>query len=246
MINTLLITGCTHGLGRALALRFAHLGCFVYAVGRNESLLRELATISALLHPVVADIATAAGRKEISNQVDMQKPLSIIHNAAIAKPAQFASLTGALLREHFETNYFAPILITHHFLSSLINQQRILHISSGAANMALPGLMPYCATKAALEHTTQCLNAELNQRGVYCANLSPGMIDTPMQTSLRNSSQDVLPDREFYVRAKIENKLIAPEVAAKFVSWVMLKTENEAFSQTRWNIYDVPREQWNI
>ena len=61
-INRLLITGCTGGLGRALALHFSHIGIHVYAVGRNESLLNELKTATTLIQPMFADVATEAGQ----------------------------------------------------------------------------------------------------------------------------------------------------------------------------------------
>lgn len=238
MLNNFLVTGCTQGLGHAIALQLSQAGHHVYAVGRQKESLEKLAKTSEHITPIHADIATDNGRQTIYKLIDIKKPLSIIHNAAIAKASQFDSLNESLLREHFETNYFAPTLITQYFLPSLAHGQRVLHISSGAADLALSGLMPYCATKSALEHSSRCLNEELNQRGIYFANLRPGMLDTQMQLHLRNENELTLPGREFYLQAERNKKLINPEVAAEFVYWVMLKTENTEFSQTCWNIYD--------
>lgn len=232
MIKRLLITGCSHGLGHELALCFSHLNCLVYAVGRNEILLRELGNQSSLIHPIIADIATEDGREKIYKAIDSQ-PLSIIHNAAMAKPAKFDSLPENLLREHFETNFFAPLLITRQLLS-LLKNQRVLHISSGAAHLALPGLMPYCTTKTALEHATMCLNAELNAKEIYFSILNPGMMDTSMAEVFRNSKKESLPDVDFYINAKKENKLVSPRKIADFVAKVILETENTEFSQTKW------------
>ncbi len=239
MLNNFLVTGCSQGLGRAVALRLSEAGCHVYAVGRNRTALEKLAQISERIEPVVADIATHEGREAIYKIVDKKKSLSIIHNAAMIKASQFDSLSESLLREHFEANYFAPTLITQHFLPLLVNGQRVLHISSGAADLALSGLMPYCVTKSALEHSTLCLNAELNRRGIYFANLRPGMLDTNMQLNLRNENELVLPNREFYLHAEENKKLINPRIAAEFILWVLMKTDNSLFSQTLWNIYDV-------
>jgi NAD(P)-dependent dehydrogenase (short-subunit alcohol dehydrogenase family) len=234
MINNILITGCTHGLGHALTLRFAKAGIKVYAVGRKQKLLQELAQSSSLIHPIMADIATVSGRKTIAERIK-KEPLSIIHNAAIAKPCPFASLSEELLREHVETNYLAPLLITQQFLT-LLKDQRVLNISSGAASIALPGLMPYCTTKAALEHAGKCLDAELQD--IYFANLRPGMMNTDMQSNLRASDLNNLPNREYYIQVEKNHKLLAPEATAEFIYWVMLKTDNTEFSQNLWNIYD--------
>lgn len=238
MINTILITGCTQGLGQALVLKFSQIGCCVYAVGRNELALKELSRTSEFIRPIVADIATVQGRHTITKHINTKVPLSIIHNAAIVKPAQFDNLSESLLREHVETNLLAPILITQQLISLLGKGQRILNISSGAASIPLAGLMPYCTTKSALEFVTRCLNVELNSRGIYCANLRPGMINTRMQLNLRNADENALPNREYYICAENKNTLIQPEVVAEFIAWVLMKTKDDTFAETLWNIYD--------
>ncbi len=238
MIETLLITGCTQGLGHALALKFSNIGCYVYALGRNEQILEELSCFSEFIKPIVADITTKPGRETIAKHIKINTPISIIHNAAIIQPAQLANLSEALLREHFETNLLAPILITQQLISCLRTGQRILNISSAAASIPLSGLLPYCTTKSALEFVTRCLNVEMNARGIYCASLRPGMIDTRMQSNLRNSDENARPNGEFYINAKNENTLIKPAVVAEFIAWVLMKTSDSAFSETVWNIYD--------
>ena len=245
MIKNILITGCTQGLGNALAKKFADLNLTVFAVGRNIALLEKLASYSKKIHSISADINTKAGKKIILENIDSVKEISIIHNVAIAEPCMFSSLNENLLRKHIETNYISPAILTQKILPKLQADQRVLHISSSAANLSLPGLMSYCTTKSALEHMTNCLNMELNKQGTYFANLRPGMIDTPMELKFRTSSLNELPQREFYVRAKNENKLIQPEIVAEFIAWVMLKTEDEIFSNTLWNIYNESYQpQW--
>ena len=238
MINTLLITGCTKGLGQSLALKFAQQGCHVYAVGRNKNLLEKLSDISNLIHPIIADITTEQGRKVIFEKMNSSSQISIIHNAAIIEPMQFSDLSESVLRKHIETNLLAPILITQQLMPFLTEGQRIIHISSGAADLALSGLMPYCITKSALESLTHCLNKELNARGIFCANLRPGMMKTSMQSILRDAEENVLPNRDFYIQARKNNTLIKTEIVADFIAWVMLQTNNTLFSETLWNIYD--------
>lgn len=235
MTNRILITGCSHGLGRALACEFDQLGCITYAVGRDKLKLYELADTSKKIQPIVADIKKKEGRDTIYQQIH-NEPLSIIHNAAIAIPSQFSE-DNELLREHMETNFFAPLCITKQLLPFLVDQ-RVLTITSGAANFPLAGLMPYCASKSAIQLATQCLAIELKSRGIYFGNLSPGMIDTHMQHQLRNSNEKTLPNRKFYSDAFENGKLTPPEVVAKFVSWVMLKTNHDEFSAKIWNIND--------
>lgn len=243
MINTLLITGCSYGLGRALALKFAQDNLYVYAVGRSKEQLDKLAMHSKNIYPIVADIATETGRLTISEHVDPKKPISIIHNAVFAEPCQFELMNEALLRNHMETNYIGPLLLTKRLLPLLVGGQRVLNISSGAADMSLSGLMPYCTTKAAMQLATKCLNVEMNPKNLYFANLRPGLMDTPLGLKLRSADDQVLPDLDFYIQIEKEEKLISPEVVAEFVSWVMLRTNSINFSETSWNIYEEAHHQ---
>lgn len=235
MIKNILITGASQGLGRALALQLAEMGHRVYAVGRSENLLSELPTISDLIIPIVADISQPSDREKMYQEIDKNETLSIIHNAAIAIPGLFSDDLDA--QQHFATNYFAPLEITRQLLP-LLKTQRVLHISSGAANIAMPGLLAYSASKSALEQASRCLNAELNSQQIYFSVLRPGMIDTAMQLKLRSSDPSKLPNCEFYRQAEKQHKLTDPREVAKFVIDVLLKTDNEVFSKTVWNIYD--------
>lgn len=238
MINSVLITGCAQGFGKALVEEFSRVGCRVYAVGRSEQELNELAASSPHICPILADITLNSGRTAIATRLAEVQAFSIIHNAAIAQPCQFESMDETLLRKHLETNLLAPLLMTHELLPHLVPGQRILNISSGAANLPLPGLMPYCVSKAAMQLAMQCLNLELISRGIHCANLRPGLLDTRMQAQLRAADLHQLPNRDFYRDAKKSRQLILCEIAAIFTAWVMLKTEATCFGETLWDIYD--------
>ncbi len=233
MITQILITGCTSGLGKKLVLKFSSQGCRVYAVGRNEALMKESFTDIELITSMLADISQEADRERIYTIIDRNQPLSIIHNAAIARPG----LEEDELQLHLETNCHAPLQITRQLLPCLQEDQRVLFITSGASEMNIPGLSHYCKSKAALDQAVLELKKEWQDKKVYIASLRPGLMDTPMIECFCVTDPTILPSQDFYVQARKDNKLIPPERAANFISWVMSGTSNEEFSEKLWNIY---------
>jgi NAD(P)-dependent dehydrogenase (short-subunit alcohol dehydrogenase family) len=237
MINTFLITGATKGLGRAIALHLVNLKYRVYAIGRNKLLLDDLAHINPLICPVQCDITKFEDVSNLVKILGQEDSFSIIHNAAIVKPRIFTNdHNNELLRKQIETNFIAPLNLTQKLLPLLKSGQRVLHISSQAAELALPGLMGYCISKAALEQATRCLNAELADRKILFSIFRPGMVDTPMQDQLRESSLEDLPGRSFYIESYNQEKLNNPGEVAKFVSQVMLHSSDEDYVNTVWDV----------
>ncbi len=234
MITQILITGCTSGLGKKLVLKFSSQGCQVYAVGRNQALMKEYFADIELVTPIPADITQEADRERIYTIIDRNQPLSIIHNAAIARPG----LEKDELQLHFETNCHAPLHITRQLLPCLQEDQRVLFITSGASEMNIPGLSHYCKSKAALDQAVLDLKKECQDKKVHIASLRPGLMDTPMIERFCVTDPTILPSRDFYVQAGKDNKLISPERAANFIGWVMSDTSNEEFSEKLWNIYN--------
>lgn len=237
MINTFLVTGATKGLGRAIVTCLANLNYRVYAVGRTEALLQDLATKNPLIHPISCDITKLADLDKIVATVSHEKSLSIIHNAAVIVPCLFANDGDHVsIMKQFNTNFFAALSITKKLLPLLEGGQRVLHVSSGAADLALPGLMGYCITKAALEQATRCLNAELAEKRIYFSIFRPGLLDTPMQAQLRMSNPVDLPGKDFYVDCFEEKKLSNPDDVAKHIVKIMLHSTDKEYADTVWDI----------
>jgi NAD(P)-dependent dehydrogenase (short-subunit alcohol dehydrogenase family) len=244
VISTVVVTGCSKGIGYATALKLAQESCKVYAVSRNAAALQTLAQQSQNIQPITADISTATGREHIADSLKHETSFSLIHNAGVSQPSPFQELQESVLRQHFEINFFAPLLLTQRLLAQL-KGQRVLNISSGAVSLALVSKLAYCTSKSAMHHAMQCLNAEFAAQGILFGNLRPGMVDTDMQKALRNADAATLPSKNFYLQAHTEGKLIAPEIAAAFIAWVLLNSEDQAFAETFWNIYDeVHQAKW--
>ena len=119
---------------------------------------------------------------------------------------------------------------------------RVLHISSGAAHRALAGWGPYCMSKAALHMLTQCWNAELGPRNVLVGSARPGVVDTPMQETIRGLTSEDFPDVEAFRRMKREGALLPPEDVARFLAWMLLDANAEQFAGAERDIRDADIE----
>jgi benzil reductase ((S)-benzoin forming) len=161
----------------------------------------------------------------------------LIHNAAILTPvSSIAELKLDDWRNHMAINVEGPLFLSQALLPKM-NNSRILHISSGAAHRALAGWAAYCSSKAALFMLYQVMNAELNEKNIFVGSVRPGVVDTPMQVLLRQSDPKAFPDLPLFNQYNEEDKLIPVETVARFLSHILLNTDNKNFSGKEWDIY---------
>lgn len=121
-----------------------------------------------------------------------------------------------------QINLLAPILLTQSLIlqTEQWNIHRIIvNISSGSAKQAAPGMSLYCASKAALNMFTSCVQIE-SHRTLTTYTVDPGMVDTEMQSVARN--EKALPISTFFREAKESGSLkSAADVAKKIVKRVL-------------------------
>lgn len=231
-MKTILITGCSAGVGYGLVQKFLANSYNVIAVSRN---IKPLEAINnKLLHIVQADITNDDDQLKIVaalNEASGSETIEIINNAAFGQPETFTTTSPESIRHHFETNFFAPIALLQKILAHT-SITRVLNISSGAAEFPLLSLLPYCTSKAAIHHAMKCLNLEYPN--TKFANLRPGMVDTPLQDRWRNVDESVFPNGNFYAKTKEDKKLISVDTVADYVFWVMNQS-TDTFAQD-WNI----------
>lgn len=166
--------------------------------------------------------------------------ITLINNAATLDPV---GLTGALgdaggakIAEAVTVNLTAPMALTHHFVASFCAsgfmvpaaRRTVVQISSGAGVEPMPGLATYSTTKAALNMFVRAAQAEIDARvsegsadPVAIVAISPGIVDTGMQTTLRESEPGRLPGQETYRAWQRDGALQSAEaVARRVLAWV--------------------------
>lgn len=183
--RTILITGCTRGLGRALTERWASEGHTLVGCGRTESKLDELRRQLGSPHHFravdVAEFQQVSGwAEEVIREVGT--PDLVINNAALIN--ERAPLWKVPVDE-FSNIIDVNLKGVHHvvcaFTPHMIDAGRgvIVNLSSGWGQFTAPDVGPYCTTKFGIEGYTGSLAQDLPD-GLAAIPLQPGIIHTDM------------------------------------------------------------------
>lgn len=186
--KTIVITGATRGLGRALCDVFARLGHTVAGCGRDAGRIAELQARFGSRHSfapvdVASDDAVAAWAGAVLGRHGL--PDLLLNNAAVLnRNAPLWEITAGEFAEVIDVNIKGVANVLRHFLPAMIRRGRgvIVNFSSGWGRSTSPEVAPYCATKWAIEGLTRALAAEVPS-GLVVVALNPGIIDTDMLRS---------------------------------------------------------------
>src|SRR5699024_4308137 len=196
-MTTWLITGCSTGLGRALAQRVLEAGHNAVITARDTRSLSELAKQfpdTALTLPLdvtnAEQIASAvAGATEQFGGIDV-----LVNNAGYGYRAAVEEGEDDALQQLFATNYFGAVHMIQEVLPHMREQGSgmIINISSIAGQRSSPGSGFYSATKAALESTSEALQQEVGPLGIRVAIVQPGPFRTDFAgRSLHQSAEPI-------------------------------------------------------
>jgi NAD(P)-dependent dehydrogenase (short-subunit alcohol dehydrogenase family) len=200
MANTALITGASRGLGRALAEELAARGWSVVLVAREAGPLGDVvAGIRArggVAHAVTGDISDKDAIHRIAGQAQaLAGEIGLlVHNASTLGPVPLRLLLDTEcedLAQVLETNVIGPFRLTKVIAGAMAlrGAGTIVHISSDAAVEAYYRWGAYGISKAAQDHLSRVLAAELDGTGVRVLAVDPGEMDTRMHA-------DAVPDAD--------------------------------------------------
>jgi NAD(P)-dependent dehydrogenase (short-subunit alcohol dehydrogenase family) len=192
-----LITGASRGLGREVARAYARLSLRLIVTARGAAALDEVTTELRQLTGVLAlpgDVANAAHAERLVRlglarfgHIDV-----LINNASELGPSPMPELVSLPVDE-FErvlgTNVVAPLRLVQLVVPAMRARGGglIVNVSSDAAVQAYPTWGGYGASKAALEHLSRVLAAELEGSGIRVAVVDPGDMDTAMHRAAEPS-----------------------------------------------------------
>ncbi|MUZ64981.1 SDR family oxidoreductase [Agrobacterium vitis] len=193
--RTAVVTGATSGIGRATVLKLRELGLTVYAVGRNEDKLQELAVLSGA-KPIMADVRDTG---EIFDQIAGVEVDILVNNAGILSTrASFHEIEPAEIDAMIDINLKAPMHLTRAFLPGMVERKRghLIYLGSSGGQAPYPSMGAYGPSKAGLSLFCDNLRCDLLGTSVRVSEIVPGRVQTELyRTAIAgNQARELLYD----------------------------------------------------
>jgi NAD(P)-dependent dehydrogenase (short-subunit alcohol dehydrogenase family) len=188
--KTVLVTGASSGIGRAIAAHLALKGYRVFGTSRTPSaatldgfeLLPLDVTDEASVQDCVAAVLERAGQLDV-----------LVNNAGVDMMGAIEETSLEEARWVFETNFFGILRLTQAVLPHMRAQGsgQVINISSALGLAAWPFEAMYCASKHALEGYTEALCYEMALFGIKVSSVQPGFFQSNMVNSQRHPASTI-------------------------------------------------------
>jgi NAD(P)-dependent dehydrogenase (short-subunit alcohol dehydrogenase family) len=198
------ITGCSSGIGRALAQEFHQRGHRVVATARRIETLESLkkqglgtetldVTDRQEVIRVARDVLAREGRIDI-----------LVNNAGYGQFGPAIDIPHEELVSQFHTNVFAPLNLIRVIAPAMRSQGggMIVNIGSISGIVTTPFAGAYCASKAALHALTDALRMELAPFGIQVVSVQPGGIKSEFGMNSGRSAQRIMKSDSWYIDLK--------------------------------------------
>lgn len=209
--RSVLLTGCSSGIGLDAARTLSRRGWRVFATCRNPVDCGRLEAEGLESFPLdhADPDSIAMGVAEAFERTGARLDALVV-NGAHAMPAAMEDVPRGALREIFEANLFGPFDLINRVLPVMRREGagRIVNISSVLGIVALPFRGPYCGTKFAMEGMTDALRRELRGSGVRVSLVEPGPITTRIRENAVPHFERWIDWEASALRFRYENELI--------------------------------------
>ena len=212
-MKSVLVTGCSSGIGRCIAEGLRHSSYNVFATVRKQVDIDNLN--SAGFDAVHLDLTDSSSIRSAVDYVlnkTSGELYGLVNNAAYGQTGAVEDLDRQALRDQFETNLFGTQELTNLILPVMRkqNEGRIIQISSvlGFVTMRFRGA--YCASKYALEALSDAMRYELHGTGIKVSLIEPGPIKSEFRNNaLKNYQRAVNKDNSLHAEsyAKVEKEM---------------------------------------
>jgi 3-oxoacyl-[acyl-carrier protein] reductase len=202
--KTVIVTGGSRGIGRAIVERFAGEGCdvtFLYL--GNDAAAREVLdaaaaagrTVAAMKANVTDTAACAAAVEQVAERTGRVDVL--VNNAGVIRDNQLAAMSDEDVTAVLDTNVGGVFNMARAVVPHMIMQRsgRIVNLSSVAGEKGGRGQTNYAASKGAINAFTRALAVELAPRRITVNAVAPGVIETEMSQDVREMAGDEVKNR---------------------------------------------------
>ena len=180
--KTILITGASSGIGRAIAIECSKMGARVVLTARNESRLRE--TIGLMTGEghryVCADLSSEESILQLVEQIPMLN--GVVHNAGMDYRTPCKMVKSDHLEQVMKTNFEGPVLLQKYLMKKkrIEKEASVVFIASRAPFAPASGNAIYAASKGALLAYAKCLGLEVASQKIRVNSICPAMIWTDL------------------------------------------------------------------
>lgn len=208
---TILITGCSTGIGLESALTFGRAGHRVYATMRN---LAKAGPLQAAAAAEKLDVRTV--QLDVDSQASIDQAIAhilseagtidvLVNNAGVTGVGPIENTTDAEWHAVFETNFFGPLRVARAVIPGMRERRAgtIVNVSSAAGRLVAPVYGQYHSSKWALECAMETLAIELKQFGIRVSIVEPGFFVTP----ILDKALDAWSERDPSPYADIERRM---------------------------------------
>lgn len=203
-----LISGCSTGFGREIAISALEAGDMVAVTSRNTEDIRDICnkypstSVALNLDVTYTDQIIECVRNVISKfgRIDV-----LVNNAGYGYLSAIEEGEGKEVSKLFNTNFFGALELTKQVLPIMRNQKfgRIINNSSQAGLMANPGTGYYSASKFALEGLMEALDKEVRPLNIFVTSVQPGAFRTDWSGRSMKKSKINITDYDEHVRSRI-------------------------------------------
>ena len=185
---TILITGASQGIGRAVAEAFATVpDARLALVARSEERLHETCDLArgrgAEAHAFPCDVANEAAVEEMARAVcaSLGAPDVLVNNAGMFETGPLVDITVADFERQVTVNLTSAFMVTRGVLREMLNRGsgHIFYMASVASLRAYPGAVAYCAAKHGVLGLARALREETRAHGLRVTAVLPGATWTP-------------------------------------------------------------------
>jgi NAD(P)-dependent dehydrogenase (short-subunit alcohol dehydrogenase family) len=199
--KTILVTGASSGIGRAVAIECSRAGGSIIISGRNEDRLQE--TFESLYgdgHGLIVADLTVENELEMVSEVAAELD-GIVHVAGILKYVPIQFVTQMKLNEAFSVNFFAPSMLSQ----KLIRKKKIKRGASVVFISSINGVYCsfvassiYSSTKGALNGLVKGMALDLADKQIRVNSVCPGMIETGLLREGEITEDQITEDKKKY------------------------------------------------